>query len=98
MGVPTLALSTPGMLGRQGEQIMAAAGLSDEWVCFDEDAYISRAVALADSQAWPALARLRRSLREQAAGSALFDNVRFARDWHQLIREVWRDACTRKEV
>ncbi|WP_423460695.1 tetratricopeptide repeat protein [Ottowia sp. VDI28] len=98
MGVPTLVLSTPGMLGRQGEQIVAAAGLPAEWICLDEDTYIDRAVALAEPQAWPALARLRKGLREQVAGSALFDNRRFARDWHHLIREIWRDACTRKDA
>lgn len=94
MGVPTLTLSTPGMLGRQGEQIMTAAGLSD-WVCFDEDTYVERAVALADSQSWPKLANLRRDLREKVAGSPLFDNARFAREWHALVREIWRDACMR---
>ncbi|WP_051237673.1 tetratricopeptide repeat protein [Ottowia thiooxydans] len=93
MGVPTLTLSTPGMLGRQGEQIMAAAGLAEEWVCFDEDAYVARAVALAEPAAWPALAEQRKRLRAQALGSALFDNARFSRDWHDLIREIWRDAC-----
>ena len=93
MGVPTLTLSTPGMLGRQGEQIMSAAGMAD-WVCFDEDAYVARAVALADSQAWPELAQLRRGLREQVATSPLFDNARFAREWHRLVREIWRDACS----
>jgi len=96
MGVPTLTLSTPGMLGRQGEQIMVAAGLPD-WVCFDEDSYVQRAVALADSSAWPELADLRRRLREQAAASALFDNQQFAHDWYALIREIWRDACKRPQ-
>lgn len=92
MGVPTLTLSTPGMLGRQGEQIMTAARLAD-WVCFDEDAYVDRAVALADPEAWPQLAQLRRGLRQQVAGTPLFDNARFAREWHDLVREIWRDAC-----
>ncbi|MET4576505.1 O-linked N-acetylglucosamine transferase family protein [Ottowia thiooxydans] len=93
MGVPTLTLSTPGMLGRQGEQIMGAAGMAENWICFDEDAYVDRAVALAQRSAWLALAEQRRAMREQVAGSALFDNARFSRDWHELVRNIWRDAC-----
>lgn len=96
MGVPTLTLTTPGMLGRQGEQIMVAAGLGADWICQDENAYIERAIALAKPDSWPELAQLRRGLRARMTESALFDNTRFAQDWHQLIRAMWREACAKR--
>jgi protein O-GlcNAc transferase len=89
MGVPTLTLATPGMLGRQGEQLMTAAGLP-AWIVHDEAAYVAKAVALASPAQWPALAEQRAAFRECLAVSPLFDNERFARDWSRVVRGIWQ--------
>lgn len=81
MGVPTLTLAGPGMLGRQGEGMLRAVGL-DDWVTSTPDDYVARAVRWGQGDAGDlqVLAALRAGLREQARASALFDAPRFARD------------------
>ncbi|MFP8780749.1 tetratricopeptide repeat protein [Hydrogenophaga sp. RWCD_12] len=87
MGVPTLALATPGMLGRQGEAMLENVGLGD-WVAHSEDGYVAKARALADDRqaAVATLRSLRRNLRETARKSPLFDAVTFAADLERLLR------------
>ncbi len=87
MGVPTLTLASPGMLGRQGQQMMTAAGLPD-WVCLDVDAYVARACQWANPDAWPDLAALRSTLRHRVRSSPLFDQASFARDWCEAVRAL----------
>ena len=91
MGVPTLTLATPGMLGRQGQAFMHLVGL-DHWVTHSDDAYVQRALALAKDRKGTLvlLRRLRGSLRETARTSPLFDAETFARDFEALLRQ----ACT----
>jgi predicted O-linked N-acetylglucosamine transferase (SPINDLY family) len=91
MGVPTLTLATPGMLGRQGQALLHQVGL-DDWVAHSDDAYVERAIALAqDRQGTLATLRhLRRTLRKTARTSPLFDATRFAADFEALLRR----ACT----
>lgn len=92
MGVPTISLSTPGMLGRQGQSLLSNAGLAD-WVCHDEETYLALALQWAAPQRWAELAQLRAGLREQLQGSALFDAAQFAQDWQTALRAVWREWC-----
>lgn len=87
MGVPTLTLATPGMLGRQGQAMLENVGLGD-WVAHTEDEYLAKAVALAQDRA-KAIERLRtirRDGRETARLSALFDAQTFAKDLESLLR------------
>ena len=88
MGVPTLALATPGMLGRQGQAMLENVGLGD-WVAVDEEDYVAKAAALAKDRAAAVqrLRALRRELRETARRSPLFDAVRFSADLERLLRE-----------
>lgn len=88
MGVPTLTLATPGMLGRQGQALLENVGLGD-WVAHSEDDYVARAVALAqDREGTVAQLRLLRSdLRETARRSPLFDAKTFAADLERLLRQ-----------
>ena len=88
MGVPTLALATPGMLGRQGQAMLENVGLSD-WVAQSEDAYVAKAADLVRHRAVAVerLRTLRRDLRETARRSPLFDAVRFAGDLEALLRD-----------
>ena len=92
MGVPTVTLARPGMLARQGEQVLRAVGL-DDWVAEDDEAYVACAVAWAQAERWPALNRLRLGLRERARRSALFDGERFGRDWLNVVRQLWAHRC-----
>jgi predicted O-linked N-acetylglucosamine transferase (SPINDLY family) len=89
MGVPTLVLATPGMLGRQGQAMLENVGLAD-WVAVSEEDYVAKATALAHNRprAVERLRTLRRELRETARRSPLFDAVRFAGDLERLLREV----------
>lgn len=31
--------------------------------------------------------------RHRVSDSPLFDNARLARDWHELVRHIWRQHC-----
>lgn len=88
MGVPTLTLATPGMLGRQGQALLENVGLGD-WVAHSEDAYAGKAAALAADRPAAAarLRALRQNLRETARTSPLFDAESFAADLERLLRD-----------
>jgi predicted O-linked N-acetylglucosamine transferase (SPINDLY family) len=88
MGVPTLTLATPGMLGRQGQAMLENVGLAD-WVAHSEDGAVAKAVALARDRtvAVARLRQLRRDLRETARRSPLFDAETFAVDLERLLRQ-----------
>jgi predicted O-linked N-acetylglucosamine transferase (SPINDLY family) len=75
-GLPVLTCSGRSFAGRIGESLLQALGLP-ELVCRSLADYEALAVALATDPA--RLAALRRKLREQAAGAALFDPAAFAR-------------------
>lgn len=88
MGVPTLTLATPGMLGRQGQAMLENVGLGD-WVAHSEDEYVAKAAALAANRpaAVATLRALRKNLRETARTSPLFDAATFAADLERLLRD-----------
>lgn len=92
MGIPTLTWAREGMLARQGEQLLCAAGLAD-WVCHSEADYVAKAVHWGLPENWDALNHIRLNLREKVQQSPLFDAAQFGRDWCDLVREIWRDAC-----
>jgi protein O-GlcNAc transferase len=99
MGVPTLTLAWPGMLGRQGASLMTAAGLGD-WVCHSLNEYKQRAVALAQSGPVQRqhLSDLRAGLRAHLEGSALMDASAFTADLYSTLRQFWRRHCGRQLV
>ncbi|WP_416191211.1 tetratricopeptide repeat protein [Neisseria sp. CCUG12390] len=92
MGVPTLTLALEGMLSRQGQQLLSAAGL-ENWVCTRLDEYLAKTFYWADSAHWAELAALRQRLREQVLRSPLYDTENFARDWCETVKTIWQDAC-----
>ena len=91
MGVPTLTLAMPGMLGRQGQAMLSNLGLHD-WVTHSEAEYVAQAVAWGQGgdQVAERLQSLRQQVRSQAASSPLFDAPRFARDWWAAMQGLWR--------
>lgn len=86
MGVPTLTLSGDTLLKRQGASLLTAAGLAD-WVANSPDDFVRKAVTLATDI--PALAALRRQLREQVAASPVMDADRFARHLEAAFTGMW---------
>lgn len=92
MGVPTLTLALEGMLSRQGQQLLSAAGLPD-WVCTRLDEYLMKAFHWADAAHWDELAALRRSLRARVSSSPLYDAQTFGRDWCAAVKTIWQEAC-----
>lgn len=80
MGVPTVTLTGSTMLARQGESLLAAAGLR-EWVAADSAQYVELATGAANDLAH--LAQLRAALRRRLPASPLFNASRFA---HELAR------------
>ena len=91
MGVPTLTLAMPGMLGRQGQAMLCSLGLHD-WVTQNEAEYMAQAVAWGQGgdQVAVRLQSLRQQMRSQAVSSPLFDAQRFARDWWAAMQDLWR--------
>ena len=87
MGVPTLTLTSPGMLGRQGEAHLRNLGL-DHWVARSEAEFVELARHHASPDGLQNLARLRLELRERCRVSPLFDNVRFAADWTRALQAM----------
>lgn len=92
MGVPSLTLACPGMLGRQGQSMLENVGLH-EWVTHSEADYVQQAVAwgAGGADVCEKLQRLRHNLRSQAAQSPLFDSARFAHDWWAVMQGLWRE-------
>ncbi|MEI7552830.1 MAG: tetratricopeptide repeat protein [Verrucomicrobiota bacterium] len=76
MGVPVLTLAGQTHVARVGASLLTHAGLPD-WITATPDAYVARAVAAAADR--PALAALRRRLREHMRASPLCDAPRFTR-------------------
>jgi predicted O-linked N-acetylglucosamine transferase (SPINDLY family) len=95
MGVPVVSLRGDRFTGRVSESILSTVGLPD-LVVADEDAYIARAVALA--QDLPRLAELRAGLRQRVVASPLCDAPRFTRNLEAAYREMWRQWCKTREI
>lgn len=93
MGVPVLTLQGERFLARQGVGLLMNAGLAD-WIAFDADDYVKRAVQHA--QDLPALARLRAGLRQQVLASPVFDAFSFARHFETALRGMWRTWCAQQ--
>lgn len=87
MGVPTVTLSGNTMLSLQGATMLNCVGLQD-WIACDEDDYIQIARRFASDPLH--LVQLRRTLRERALKSPLFDVKRFAHDFTDAMWGMYR--------
>jgi predicted O-linked N-acetylglucosamine transferase (SPINDLY family) len=81
-GVPVLTVPGRTFASRVAASLVSACGLA-ELACADEEAYVRRAVALANDPA--ALERVRAPLRERRRALPLFDAARYARDFEALL-------------
>jgi predicted O-linked N-acetylglucosamine transferase (SPINDLY family) len=91
-GVPTLSLVRPGILGRQGEGLLRAAGL-DEWVCEHESDYLARALHWAQPRQQAALQALRQELPGRLLERPAADAKCCARDLATALRSMCRRYC-----
>jgi protein O-GlcNAc transferase len=99
MGVPTISLATPNMIGRQGEALLVNAGLAD-WVVHSEDDYIKKAMtwASADIEKKQVLSNLRSGMREQVKKSPVFNAAQFAQDFVHALNEIWNEKYSVEDL
>ncbi|CDH45750.1 hypothetical protein BN874_2860001 [Candidatus Contendobacter odensis Run_B_J11] len=90
MGVPVISLRERPSVGRFGDAILGAMGLS-EWVADSVEDYIAIAVRLAGNL--DALAQWRTDLRERMRISPLYDEAGFTRNLETAYREMWQIFC-----
>jgi predicted O-linked N-acetylglucosamine transferase (SPINDLY family) len=90
MGVPVVSLIGDRHAARVGLSLLTAIGHA-EWAAKNEDAYIKKAVALAEDRALRS--QLRDSLRGQVAGSILCDHTGQATRFEAALRQTWCEWC-----
>jgi predicted O-linked N-acetylglucosamine transferase (SPINDLY family)/TolA-binding protein len=90
MGLPTVTLPAHSVPSRSGLTAMSHVGLT-QCIAVDEDDYVRKAVALASDL--PALAELRRGMRERCAGSPMFQPDKIAEGVSRALRTMWRRWC-----
>ncbi len=88
MGVPTLTFGAGNtLIARQGAAMLTCVGL-DDWIASDALDYVAKAVSHAAD--FEGLMVLRKTLRQRAIASALFDAPRFARSLEDAFMAMWR--------
>lgn len=87
MGVPVVTLPGETFASRHALTHLSNLGIEGT-IATDIDHYVDLAVALATDL--PALAALRAGLRERMAASPICDGERFASDFLDVMRGVWR--------
>jgi len=90
MGVPVVSLIGDCHAARVGLSLLTAIGHA-EWVSENEDAYIEKAVSLAQDRALRS--RLRESLRSEIAASILCDHAGQSTRFEAALREIWAEWC-----
>lgn len=91
MGVPTLTLKGDRHSGRVGETLLAAMGLTKEFVAENVNDYVRRAVTWAARR--DELAAVRPNLRTWLKASPLGDERSHARAMEAAYRAMWRTWC-----
>lgn len=87
-GVPVLTFRGDRWAGRHCQSLLLAAGL-DDWCVCDRDAYIVRAVHLAQSPATPAeLTLMRSTMRERLITSPICDSAGLCQALERIYQEV----------
>lgn len=89
MGVPVVARCGETFVSRQSASLLQRLG-RDEWIASDGAGYVDRAAALAGDVA--ALRAGRTALRARTL-EALCDAKAQARDFAELLRNLWRERC-----
>ena len=90
MGVPVVTCPGETFASRHSLSHLSNVGLT-ETIARDLDEYVEIAAGLAGDL--PRLAAMRAGLRERMAASPLCDGKRFAANFAEILRGVWRDWC-----
>ena len=88
MGVPVLTLKGNNFVSRCGESINLNLKMSD-FIAKNKTEYISKALSLTEDI--NNLVEIRKSLRQKALASPLFDTEKFGQDFGDLLSNVWLD-------
>ena len=91
MGVPVVCLLGNTVVARQSACMLKAMGCEDT-IAHSLDAYVDRAVALAEDI--NALSALRAGLRESMRQSPLCDAGSFVEDLESVYRGIWQKQCS----
>ena len=86
MGVPVLTLKGNNFVSRCGESINLNLKMSD-FIAKNKTEYISKALSLTEDI--NNLVEIRKSLRQKALASPLFDTDKFGQDFGDLLSHVW---------
>jgi predicted O-linked N-acetylglucosamine transferase (SPINDLY family) len=92
MGVPVLTMEGGQFVSRMGASFMTAAGLPD-WIAENDGDYVAKAVAIAQDR--KALLDIKRGLRARLLARPSWDADRYARDFGEALRTIWRDFMVR---
>lgn len=90
MGVPVVSLTGDRHASRVGLSLLTAVGHS-EWAAESQEAYIEKAITLANDRALRS--KIRESLREEMAASILCDHAGQAARFEAAIRQAWMEWC-----
>ncbi len=91
MGVPVVSLAGKSHISRVGASLLTTVGLP-ELVASSPAQYVDLAGALAQDP--QRLHELRATMRDRMRSSPLMDEARFARDYHDALRGMWKSWCT----
>ncbi len=87
MGVPVLTKAGNNFVSRCGESININLGMKD-FIAIDNDDYILKATSLCENIDY--ITKIRKTLREKAKNSPLFDVDKFGDDFSELMIDLWK--------
>lgn len=86
MGVPVLTMKGNNFVSRCGESININLGMP-EFIAIDQDDYIKKAVSFSEN--FGKLSKIRKTIREKALNSPLFNMVDFGKNFSDALRDMW---------
>ena len=87
MGVPVLTKAGNNFVSRCGESININLGMKD-FIATDNDDYILKATSLCEN--FDYITKIRKTLRDKAKNSPLFDVDKFGNDFSELMINLWK--------
>jgi len=88
MGVPVLTLKGDRYLFHFGESINSNLGMRD-WIAEDHNDYVNKAINFSSKLDY--LSKIRMNLRKKCLQSPVFNQVRFAEYFNNMLWEMWKN-------